>query len=79
MNGDQRYLSPALLQIVGLLLLVGSFVFWAMTGRESILMVSSAITLIGTGAYRGALKKLEKTEQRIQQKADQASDKVEPS
>lgn len=70
MNGDQRYLSPALLQVVGLLLLVGSVVFWMLTGRESVLMMSSAMTLIATGAYRGATKSLEKAERRIREKAD---------
>ena len=52
--GSGDYLSPRLLQSVGLLLLIGSVIFWAATGRESVLMVSSAMTLIGGGALRGA-------------------------
>lgn len=51
---DDRYLSPASIQIIGILLLIGSAVFWAVTGRESVLLMSSAMSLIGFGAYRGA-------------------------
>lgn len=55
---SDRYLSPLALQIVGVLLLVGSAVFWAVTGRESVLMMSSAMSLIGLGAYKGAQEAL---------------------
>jgi hypothetical protein len=55
MNG---YLPPRVLQVVGLLVLVGSVVFWAITGRESVLMVSSAMSLIGLGAYGQVIKSL---------------------
>lgn len=51
---DGRYLSPRILQVLGILLLVGSAVFWAASGRESILLMSSAMSLIGLGAYAGA-------------------------
>lgn len=54
-----RYLSPILLQSVGVLLLIGSAVFWALTDRESVLMMSSAMSLIGLGAYRGMKRDLE--------------------
>jgi hypothetical protein len=53
-GSNGTYLSPWLLQLAGLALLVGSGVFWALTGRESVLMVSSAMTLIAGGALRGA-------------------------
>lgn len=52
LNGD--YLSPRVLQLVGLLLLLGSGAFWALTQRESLLLVSSAMTLILGGTLRGA-------------------------
>jgi hypothetical protein len=56
MNGT--YLPPRVLQVVGLLVLVGSVVFWAATGRESVLMVSSAMSLIGLGAYSQVVRSL---------------------
>jgi hypothetical protein len=54
------YLSPRTLQVLGILLLVGSAGFWAVTGRESVLLMSSAMSLIGIGAYRGATETLRK-------------------
>lgn len=48
---ETRYLPPILLQIAGLLLLLGSGVFWAFTQRESVLMVASAMSLILLGRY----------------------------
>jgi hypothetical protein len=57
---DDRYLSPLTLQVVGVLLLIGSAVFWGITGRESVLMMSSAMSLIGLGAYKGAQEALRK-------------------
>lgn len=48
------YLSPRILQVLGIVLLIGSAVFWAWTGRESVLLMSSAMSLIGLGAYAGA-------------------------
>jgi hypothetical protein len=54
MNKDARYLSPRILQVLGILLLVGSAVFWGVTGRESVLFMSSAMSLIGLGAYAQA-------------------------
>lgn len=47
------YLPPRLLQILGILLLIGSAVFWAITGRESLLLMSAAMSLIGLGAFQG--------------------------
>lgn len=50
MNG---YLAPKVLQLAGLILLVGAAVFWGVTGRESVLIMGAAMSLIGLGAYRG--------------------------
>lgn len=47
---DQRYLPPRLLQVIGLALLLGFAVFWALTGRESVLLVGAAGSLILLGA-----------------------------
>lgn len=55
---DDRYLSPRLLQLLGLILLIASAVFWAVTERESVLLMSSAMSLIGLGAYAGTQKAL---------------------
>lgn len=55
------YLPPVVLQSLGVLLLVGSAVFWAFSGRESVLLMSSAMSLIGLGAYAGAQNALRST------------------
>lgn len=47
-------LSPRTVQLVGLALLVGSAVFWAITGRQSVELVSAAMSLIGLGAFWSA-------------------------
>jgi hypothetical protein len=56
-NGRQ-YLPPRLLQLVGLLLLMAFGVFWAVTGRESVLLVGAAMSLILLGAYGSAQQAL---------------------
>jgi hypothetical protein len=48
---QDHYLPPRLLQLVGLALLVGFAVFWALTGRESVLLVGAAGSLILLGGY----------------------------
>jgi hypothetical protein len=48
-----RYLSAWILQLLGVLLLIGFSVWWALTGHESALLVGAAISLIGLGAYQG--------------------------
>jgi hypothetical protein len=45
------YLQPRLLQVVGLVLLLAFTVFWAITGRESVLLVGAAGSLILLGNY----------------------------
>jgi hypothetical protein len=49
-----RYLPPRVLQIVGLLLLAAFGVLWAITGRESVLLVGAAGSLILLGGYERA-------------------------
>lgn len=49
----QSYLSARVLQVLGVLLLVGSTVFWALTGHQSSLFVGAAMSLIGLGSYQG--------------------------
>lgn len=50
---NATYLSPRLIQGIGIFLLVGSAVFWAYTGHESILFVSASLSLIGIGTVQG--------------------------
>lgn len=53
MNGQ---LSPRILQLVGLVIVIGSVVFWAITGRESVEFLSAAMTLITLGSFWNAQK-----------------------
>ncbi len=46
-----HYISPFLLQLLGVLILVGAVAFWAVTGRQSQLIVGAAMMLIGLGAW----------------------------
>lgn len=47
MNAQQ--LSARTLQVCGLMLITGSAVFWAITGRESALFVGAGVTLATLG------------------------------
>jgi hypothetical protein len=49
----EGYLQPRVLQAVGVLLLLGSAVFWGVTGHQSALLIGAALSLIGLGAYSG--------------------------
>lgn len=51
---DDRYLSPIVVQTLGVCLVVAAFVFWMITGRQSELMVGAALTLVAFEAARGA-------------------------
>jgi hypothetical protein len=73
---DDRYLPPRLLQLVGLALLLGFAVFWALTGRESVLLVGAAGSLILLGGYeraRQALSNLSRQPTTSQPPADEGS------
>ena len=59
---DDRYLPPRVLQIVGLVLLLAFAIFWALTGRESVLLVGAAGSLILLGRYEGVRQALTKLE-----------------
>lgn len=56
-NGE-KYLPPRVLQVIGLIIFIGAVIFWAITGRESALLMSAAMSLILLGAYRNALSTL---------------------
>lgn len=56
---DNRYLPPRVLQVVGVVLLVAFAAFWAATGRESVLLVGAAGSLILLGGYDRARQALE--------------------
>jgi hypothetical protein len=53
MKSDGKYLSPRMLQAVGVLLLVAACMYWAVTGQQSALIISAAMGLIGLGSYAG--------------------------
>ena len=55
----ERFLPPRVIQVVGLLAFIGACVFWAVSGKESVLLVSSALSLIGLGAYADLKHSLE--------------------
>jgi len=59
MNG-QDLLPPRVLQAVGLVLLIGSFGYWVLSGNESALLVGAALSLIGLGSYSQAAQSLRK-------------------
>jgi hypothetical protein len=48
---DQTFLPPRVLQAVGLILLLAFAAFWAVTDRESVLLVGAAGSLILLGGY----------------------------
>lgn len=43
-------LSPAVMQAVGVVLLLSSAVFWAVSGRQNVELVSASLTLITLGS-----------------------------
>lgn len=43
-------------------MLVAAFVFWGATGRESVLLVTAAMTLILGGSYKNAIDVLTRKE-----------------
>lgn len=51
MRDLDRYLQPRVLQLVGLAGVLASFGFWAWTGRESVLMVTTFGGLAILGRY----------------------------
>lgn len=57
---NSTLLPARIIQAVGILLLIASFVFWGITGRESVLLVTSAMSLIFVGSYKNAVDSLTK-------------------
>jgi hypothetical protein len=55
-----RYLPPWLLQVAGLLLIMGGAIFWAITGHQSALIVGAGLSLAALGAYSGLHVTVEK-------------------
>lgn len=52
-TGRGLYLPPIVLQMTGLAVFIGAAVFWAVTGHESVLVMSAALSLTALGAYSG--------------------------
>jgi len=69
-NSSDRYLPAKSLQIVGLILLIGFAIFWGVTGRESALLMSAAMSLILLGAYRGAVEAIKSRGQKRDDEPD---------
>jgi hypothetical protein len=55
MNG---YLKPRTIQIIGIVVFVAAAIFWAITDKESAVMLSFATSLIGVGAYSSTVEKI---------------------
>lgn len=60
MGNDTNYLPPRVLQYIGIALLLASAAFWAVTDRQSVLLMSGAMTLISVGSYSGVRDALRK-------------------
>lgn len=54
MGETDRYLPPWALQLIGVILLIAFGVFWALTGRESLLLITTAVSLILLNGYKTA-------------------------
>lgn len=63
-NGNS-YLSARILQCLGIVLLVGSAIFWAITGHESSLFVGASMSLITLGSYQGLRVSVKKEQDRL--------------
>jgi hypothetical protein len=50
---EDKYLSPIILQSLGAVLVVVCVVFWMVTDRQSALLMSAALTLVGAGGLQG--------------------------
>jgi 4-hydroxybenzoate polyprenyltransferase len=48
---SRKFLPPWLIQLIGILIVIGATIFWALTDRESITIIGVGMTLIGYGAY----------------------------
>lgn len=59
-NGSRRFLSPRFIQAVGVAVFVVSVAIWAITSRQSALLVSASLSLIGVGTYQNAVDSLKK-------------------
>jgi hypothetical protein len=70
------YLSPIIFQVVGLVILIGSVVYWVFTGKSSPLFVGAALSLIAYGSAGGAIVTLRHD---TKKKAEEAISRVEKS
>lgn len=75
MNGKNYYLPPRVLQIVGIVLLIAFAIFWGVTGRESVLLVGTAGSLILLGGYVKAADSIrEKVIEEVTEKKEAKAD-----
>lgn len=47
------FLSPRLLQLAGLVIIIGSLVYWVLSEHQSVLFVGAGLSLCTLGAYSG--------------------------
>ena len=47
------FLPPWVIQIFGIVVVAFAIVFWAVSGHESLLIMSAGMSLIGLGAFSG--------------------------
>jgi hypothetical protein len=47
------FLPPWFLQLFGVAVVIFAIAFWAVTGHESLLIMSAGMSLIGLGAFSG--------------------------
>lgn len=53
-----EYLQPRILQIVGIIGFIAAMVFWIASGKQSALIMTSCLSLIGLGSYQKSVNKL---------------------
>lgn len=72
---DERYLSPIILQSLGAVLVIASFVFWIIEDRESALLMGAALTLVAGGGLQGI--RLRARDERIVATQDDRTERAE--
>jgi hypothetical protein len=73
-----RFLPPWFLQATGVGLLVGSVVFWAISGRQSELFVGAAMTLILLGAYGAVRETFVRIAEQLPEHEEEPPEEIEP-
>jgi hypothetical protein len=76
-NGHgNKFLAPRVIQATGLVLLCGSVAIWAFTERQSALLVSASLTLIGLGSYQNAVNSMRNVIENVNQQREDRGGEV---